>query len=331
MPFPNWKVVGQNLRTYSKMGVSSYFGESDHGARHIAEMSELRAWLQASMLWNASLDPIVLVDEFLYDFYGEVAHPFVMSHMDGWETGLQGVTNWTNALSHGGFMGCGADSLIHPGNCYLQPWVTPGPVLRSATELTAAITALGSGVQNAPYVQRVEKVLLSSWWIVLMRWEEACTYATEHHLAWPLDRNMTISLADWVDAAARQEIVSLCNSIPGFTAQSYNSTPTAGKVCDPVPVPRPPPAPGTTWWDCHPAMSAQAATLKLKDRDLTSQVKSLVDCQDRCKVIKECIVVNWHGGDSHCHVLMGAASHAAFLAALTPALKTATACFLKLA
>eukprot|EP01052_Picozoa_sp_SAG31_P043906 SAG31_NODE_7470_length_1681_cov_1.360303_2_plen_273_part_01 len=273
MPFPNWKAVGISLNSYSKMGVSSYFGESDHGAGHIAEMSELRAWVQASMLWNSYLDPAVLVDEFVLHYYGEIAHPHVLAHIDGWETGLQAVTNWTSALAHGGFMGCGADTIIHPGNCYLQPWVTMGPVLRSATELTAALVALGSGAQNAAYFHRVEKVLLSSWWIMLLRWEEACTYATEHHLLWPLDRNMTVSLADWVEAAARQEIVSLCNSIPGFTAQSYNSTPTAGKVCEPAPAPSPPPAPGMAW-DCHPAMSAQAAPLKLKDADLTSGVTS---------------------------------------------------------
>ena len=238
MPFPNWRTVGQNLQHYSSMGVSSYFGESDHGAGHIAEMSELRAWVQSSMLWDVSLDPSVLVDEFVLNYYGEVAHTHVLAHIEGWETGLQAVANWTDALSHGGFMSCGADALIHPGNCYQQPWVTMDPVLRSATELTAALAALGSEPMNAPYARRVEKVLLSSWWIILMRWEEACAYANVHSLAWPLHRNMTVSLSDWIVAAAQHEIVSLCDSIPGFTVQSYNDTPTAGKVCD---VTQPPP------------------------------------------------------------------------------------------
>ena len=146
------------------------------------------------------------------------------------------------------------------------------------------------------------------------------------HSRRPLNGNMTVSLADWLAAAARQDIVSLCNGIPGFTAQSFNSTPTAGKVCGPIPAPVPP-VPGMVW-DCHPAMSAPAATLQLKDDDLASGFKSLAGCEGRCRVTKGCVAINWHGGDSHCHVLTGVTTRAAFLAALTAAMKTSTACML---
>ena len=231
MPVPNWHAVGQNLRYLTGVGVSSFFGECDHGAAHIAEMDELRAWVQASMMFNSSLNPSVLVDDFVLHFYGAVAHPHVMAHMKGWEASLRGVKNWTAALAHGGFIECGSDVLIHPGNCYDQPWVSVKPALNSATQLTTALASLGSGLMNAPYVERVQKLLLSSWWILLMRWEEACAFATSSQLAWPLHSNMTVSLSNWLEAAAHQHIDKLCDGIPGFTAQSYNSTPTRGKVC----------------------------------------------------------------------------------------------------
>ena len=48
MPVPNWETVGTNLQFYSSVNVTQYFGESIHGAGHIAEMNELRAWVQAS-------------------------------------------------------------------------------------------------------------------------------------------------------------------------------------------------------------------------------------------------------------------------------------------
>jgi hypothetical protein len=233
MPVPNWHAVGENIQYLAAMGVTSYFGESDHGAGHIAEMNELRAWVEASMMFNSTMDPNQLVDEFVLNFYGRVAHPHVMAHMDGWERSLQSVKNWTAALAHGGFVECGNDPLIHPGNCYDQPWVTVEPALNSAAELNAALVALrGAGVMGTTYASRVEKALMSSWWVLLMRWEEACTFATRERVAWPLHSNMSVALAEWVAAAARQQIDKVCNGIPGFTVnQSYADTSTAGKVC----------------------------------------------------------------------------------------------------
>ena len=234
MPVPNWETVGTNLQFYSSVNVTQYFGESIHGAGHIAEMNELRAWVQASMMWDATRDPASLVSEFVLHFYGARAAPHVMAHMDAWGRGLQSVTNWTDALSHGGFTACGADALIHPGNCYDQPWVTMQPVVESAIALRAALDALDPAFESdAIFAHRVEKVLISSWWIILMRWDEACSYATQHQLEWPLAESMAASLQGWEAATARQGIVKLCDGIPGFTAASYNDTKTAGKFCPP--------------------------------------------------------------------------------------------------
>ena len=103
-------------------------------------------------------------------------------------------------------MECGNDPLIHPGNCYDQPWVTVEPALNSAAELNAALVALkGAGVMGTTYASRVEKALISSWWVLLMRWEEACAFATREGVAWPLHSNMSVALAEWVAAAARQQ------------------------------------------------------------------------------------------------------------------------------
>lgn len=234
MPVPNWETVATNLQFYSSVNVTQYFGESIHGAGHVAEMNELRAWVQASMMWDATRDPASLVSEFVLHFYGARAAPHVMAHMDAWGRGLQSVTNWTDALSHGGFTACGADALIHPGNCYDQPWVTMQPVVESAIALRAALDALDPAFESdAIFAHRVEKVLISSWWIILMRWDEACSYATKHQLEWPLAESMAASLQGWEAATARQGIVKLCDAIPGFTAASYNDTKTAGKFCPP--------------------------------------------------------------------------------------------------
>ena len=72
MTVPNWHAVGENLRYLTGAGVSSFFGECDHGAGYAAEMDELRAWVQASMMFNSSLNPSAPVDEFVLQLYGTV-------------------------------------------------------------------------------------------------------------------------------------------------------------------------------------------------------------------------------------------------------------------
>jgi hypothetical protein len=107
-------------------------------------MDELRAWVQASMLWNASRDPAALVAEFVASYYGAIAAPHVLAHISGWETSIRtDVHNWTTALAHGGFTDCGADVMIHPGNCYEQPWLMVDPVVNSAIALKQALVVLG--------------------------------------------------------------------------------------------------------------------------------------------------------------------------------------------
>ena len=96
----------------------------------------------------------------------------------------------------------------------------------------------------------------------------------------------------------------------------------------PKPPPTPPPAPpppGTTW-DCHPAMAVSASSLKLSDHDLTHGFKSITDCENTCNALSDCIAINWHESDLHCHVLGGKTTHNAFLKALSKGAKTATAC-----
>ena len=47
-------------------------------------------------------------------------------------------------------------------------------------------------------------LLLGSWWILLMCWDEACEYAMAQKIAWPLDEEMSDSLAAWEADAHRR-------------------------------------------------------------------------------------------------------------------------------
>ena len=69
--------------------------------------------------------------------------------------------------------------------------------------------------------------------------------------------------------------------------------------------------------------------LKLRDQDLTHGFKGLADCEDQCNGLKDCVAINWHESDLHCHVLSGTGlTKAQFEASLQKGGPKATACVL---
>ena len=71
LPFPNMKVVAENIRFLAENGASGAFLEgnlnlgSDRGA--------LRSWVWAKLLWDPTLDSQKLIREFTYGYYGAAA------------------------------------------------------------------------------------------------------------------------------------------------------------------------------------------------------------------------------------------------------------------
>jgi hypothetical protein len=80
LPHPNWFTLGPNMRFFQKNGVKGVFeegGYQDYGG----EMSEMRAWVLAQLLWNPKLDNRKLVHEFLNGYYGEKAGPLIEKYL----------------------------------------------------------------------------------------------------------------------------------------------------------------------------------------------------------------------------------------------------------
>jgi len=89
-----------------------------------------------------------------------------------------------------------------------------------------------------------------------------------------------------------------------------------GPAPSPPPPPTPPPAPPGQTWDCHTGQDADSKKLKLKDKDETCCFTDVKDCTAKCLKTSDCIAVNWHTNDDHCHVLTGTTSHDDFMKAL---------------
>jgi hypothetical protein len=79
-PYPYYAALADDIESLAAVGVSGYFGQS--ASEGGADMSELRAFLIGRKTFDPTLDTAALVREFVTNFYGHAAAPFVMSYMD---------------------------------------------------------------------------------------------------------------------------------------------------------------------------------------------------------------------------------------------------------
>jgi len=80
-PHPNWFTLGPNLRFFQEHSVRGVFEEGAYQS-HGSEMSELRAWVLAQLLWNPKQDDRALINEFLEGYYGPGAAPHLRAYLD---------------------------------------------------------------------------------------------------------------------------------------------------------------------------------------------------------------------------------------------------------
>ncbi len=102
-PHPNWFSLGPNIRFFQDNGVKGVFEEGAY-AGYGAEMSEMRNWVLAQLLWDPRQDDRALIREFLEGYYGrEAARP------------IQDYFSLMYNASRGVFIGCflNKDQLPH--------------------------------------------------------------------------------------------------------------------------------------------------------------------------------------------------------------------------
>jgi len=80
LPFPNYYVLGPNVRFFHRNGVVGLFEQGAYQS-FSNEMSELRAWVLAQLLWNPDQDDRKLIREFVEAYYGKPSAPFILKHL----------------------------------------------------------------------------------------------------------------------------------------------------------------------------------------------------------------------------------------------------------
>jgi hypothetical protein len=71
-PFPNLHVLQPNIQLFVKNGIHQHFQQSNTATGH--EMSELKSYVLAKLLWNPDLDVDSLIYEFTEGYYGKAGY-----------------------------------------------------------------------------------------------------------------------------------------------------------------------------------------------------------------------------------------------------------------
>lgn len=176
-PFPNWFALGPNLRFFQEHHVKGVFEEGAYQSNG-SEMSEMRAWVLAQLLWNPHQDDRALIREFLEGYYGPAARPIgqylVLLDQAAQDYNLTCYTPTDAAFLHFQTL-AEAEKL----------WQQAEAAVASHPELLA----------------RVRQGHLSVRYVWLSRWDALRQECAAAHAAWPLPESKQQVVAEWREVA----------------------------------------------------------------------------------------------------------------------------------
>lgn len=201
-PHPNWFTLGPNVRFFAKHHVRGLFEQGAYQS-HGSEMSEMRAWILAQLLWNPDQDDRALIREFLEGYYGANAAPHIFAYFEQMHAASQG----------------------HNLTCYSR---TDAPFLgyehlARAEELWAKAE---KAVEKDPeLLTRVRLARLPLRYVWLSRWDQLRKDAAGSTIPWPLPDSRSTVASEWKSVAdgvpgKPWTKITLLNE-PGLTSEAF--------------------------------------------------------------------------------------------------------------
>jgi len=96
-PFPNLHVLQPNLQFLTNNGAHQHFQQSNTGTGH--EMSELKSYLIARLLWNPNINADSVIREFVKGYFAEAA-PFIQEYINRLTTEIKSTGEWLDIYGH---------------------------------------------------------------------------------------------------------------------------------------------------------------------------------------------------------------------------------------
>jgi hypothetical protein len=185
-PHPNYGVLAPNIRLFVARNVRGVFEQGAYQSWG-SEMSELRAWTLAKLLWNPELNEELLREEFLAGYYGPAARP-MESYLEGLEKAVG---------RSGDALGCysPADAKFLSLDTLVRSW----RILETAKK---------NARRSAEYSRRVRRASLPVAYVVIARWDSLREEASKAGKRWPWLETRTAFL-DWFLKAAREENITM--------------------------------------------------------------------------------------------------------------------------
>ncbi len=195
LPLPNIPVLGPNLALLARSHVKGVFEEGAPDTKG-AEMSELKAWVLAKLLWNPALDAEALVKEFLDGYYGPAG-----AKIGAWLEDLN-----RSAASTGEKIGC----YTPPSARYLSFDL----LLRGWKHFDAALGAVRG---RKDLTERVLAARLPLLYTLIMNWRRFRAEAASRKTPWPFPPTPSRALASFLGTARKAGITRTREGRPGFS------------------------------------------------------------------------------------------------------------------
>ncbi len=82
LPFPNYKTMPGNMRTYHKNGIVGVMQQGNFAYGETPALADLECYLGAKLLWNPYENEDEIIDEFIRGVYGEECYPYIREYVD---------------------------------------------------------------------------------------------------------------------------------------------------------------------------------------------------------------------------------------------------------
>ncbi len=82
LPFPNYRTMPQNLRTYHKNHIAGVLQQGNFAYGETPALADLECYLGAKLLWNPHQDENKIIDDFIKGVYGEESYPYIKEYVD---------------------------------------------------------------------------------------------------------------------------------------------------------------------------------------------------------------------------------------------------------
>ncbi len=89
MPFPNYHVLGENMRLYKRSNIAGMLQEGNFSYGNAAGLADMQTYLTAKLMWKADTDVDTVIREFTDAVYGNAA-PLMREYIEVMENAVKG-------------------------------------------------------------------------------------------------------------------------------------------------------------------------------------------------------------------------------------------------